>query len=319
MSNEVYNADTLRGIAHNAFYGELVAQEEKRIYPKICEVITQSDLTTVYTSFGATPEPRQLSGSQAASGERQAYGLKDYTITGTVVEWEQTVKIPRATIETNPDEIPRKMREMAAKASMFMDRRLVGTVLPAATAGYDGVGIYSAAHPESGTNQDNDLTAAAATGTAPTGAELEAALDVEIGTLKKFTDDRLTPVNEGVSKYFIVVPAAFEFLYKTVLMPANVSQTPPGLDVSGGTGRFRGMFTVLASAFVATDDRHYLITEDNGQRPVALLKNKDFEFTTNIGTDSDIWRLGQMAVFSSYARWEFIPWKWSSTLIEVWT
>ena len=319
MSNRVYNDEALQGIAHNAFYGELQNQESKRLWPKLCEVIQQEDLTVTYTSFGSAPEPRQLSGSRTATGVRQAYGVKDYKITGTVVEWEQTIEIPRATIETNPTEIPRKMTEMAAKASMFIDRRFVATILPAATAGYDTVSLYNDSHPESGTNQDNNLTAAVGGGTTiPTAAELETNLDIEIAALKNFTDDHGSPINEGGSEFAILVPTEFEFLYKTVLQPATTQSAQAG-DVSGGTGRFRGMFNVMASAFVATADRHYLFVMDTGRRAVALLKNKDFEFVTNIGTDSDRWRHGQMAVFTSYARFEFVPWDWRATLREVWT
>lgn len=317
---DILNAEVLQSIAHNAFYGELLRQEELRVYPKLCELIDQDDLTTTYTSFGSTPEPRQLSGSVASGGQRHFKRVRDYKITGTVVEWEQTVEIDRAVIETNPNEVPRRMREMAAKASIFMDRRFVGTILPASTAGYDGVGIYSASHPESGTNQDNDDTSAAATGTKPSAAELESHLDTELGTLCGFTDDEGTPVNAGVQSFFILVPKTFRYLYKTVLEPAT-NQERGGLDSSGGSGRFRGMFQVLGSPFVATEDRHYIFTNEGGggRKAVALLKNKDFEFVTNIGTDSDRWRHDQKAVFSSYARFEFIPWDWKCTYRQVWT
>lgn len=317
MASRVLNPETLSGIAHNSFYGELQEQEGKRIYPKICEIINQTDITTTYTTFGSPPEPRRLSGTQAATGARQAYGMKDYIIAGTVVEWEQTIEIPRATIETNPDEIPRQMRMMAAKASMFMDRRLIGTILNAATLGYDGVALISATHGESGTNQDNDFTDNIADPAAPTGAELEAILGANIAFLKGVTDDRLTPVNEGASRFQVIMPNAAEFIYRSVLEPVQ-NQAQGGLDISGGTGKFRGMFEVLPSAFSGTN-RHYVFAADTGRKAVALLKNKDFEFKTNIGTDSDIWNLGQMAVFHSYARWEFIPWDWHAILYNALT
>lgn len=311
------NAEVLQGIARTSFYGTLAATEAERVYTKLCMPIDQSDLTVTYTSFGEVPEPRQLSGAVAATGERQAHGLKDYKMVGTVVEWEQTIEIPRAVIETNPGEISRITARMARKASMFMDRRFVGTILPAATLGYDGVALYADAHPESGTSQDNNLTSAAATGTKPTAGELEADLDLELGALKGFTDDKGTPVNEGVGRFFILVPQTFEWLYKSTLEPLKGQSA--GLDVSGGTGRFRGMFTVLASNFVATADRHYLFADVPGTAAVALLRNKDFEFVTNIGTDSDAWRHKQVAIFSSYARFEFIPWDWKVTLRQVWS
>jgi hypothetical protein len=92
-----------------------------------------------------------------------------------------------------------------------------------------------------------------------------------------------------------------------------------GTDVSGGTGKYRGLFEVLPSAFRSAADRYFVVAKDTGAYPVALLKNKDFEFVTNIGTDSDMWLYSQMAVFSSYARFEFIPWDWKTTIRQVYT
>lgn len=317
MSNDPLNAEVLQGIARTSFYSALSAEMSMRVFPKLCLEKPVKDETTTFTSFGSVPEPRQLSGSVASTGERQAYGLKDYKLTGTVVEWEQTLEVPRKVCESYPDEMAGKIREMAAKAIMFMDRRFVATVLPASTAGYDGVSLYNDAHPESGTNQDNNLTSAAATGTKPTAAELEADLDTELGALKGFTDDRGTPVNDGVTQFDILVPLSFEWLYRSTLEPLKGQVA--ALDVSGGTGRFRGMFNVHASAFVATADRHYLVARREGTAPVALLKHKDFEFKSNVGTDSDMWNFKQMGIFYSYARWEFVPWDWKTTVRQVWT
>ena len=313
------NPEVLQGIAKTSFYGSLAAEEANRLYTKseLCMPIEQGDLTVTYTSFGNVPEPRLMSPTVAGGGSRQAKDMKDYKLVGTVAEFELTVTRPRAVVETNPGEIPRVTQQMAEKAALFMDRRFVATALPSSTVGYDGVSLYNDAHPESGTNQDNNLTSAAATGTKPTAAELEADLDLELLSLKGFTDDQGTPVNDGVSRYTVIVPLQFEYLYKSVLTPTKAQS--PGLDISGGTGRYRGMVDVYASAFVATQDRHYLVAQKGGTAPVALLKNKDWEFKTNIGTDSDLWNYSQTALFYAYARWEFIPWDWKTTLIQVWT
>lgn len=319
MPNWPLNAEALQGIARGSFYRSLQSMEGRLVYPHVCEMVDQQDLTVTYTSFGGVPEPRQLSGTVASSGQRQAKGVLDYALAVTVVEWEQTVVRPRSVVETNPDEIARVTSEMAIKAQLYMDRYLIGTVLPSTTKlGYDGIALYNASHAESGSNQDNDLTAAAATGTKPTAAELETNLDTELATLKEFQDDQGTPVNAGVSQFAVVVPTEFEYLYKSVLEP--LKGQVGNYDSSSGSGRFRGMFNVYGSPFVATADRHYTFAMGDGVRKaVACFKNKDFEFVTNIGTDSDAWRLGQKAIFSSYARFEFMPWNWKSTTRFVWT
>jgi len=321
------NAEVLQGIAKTTFYGAIKDEESKRIYPKICEIIDQPDLTVTYTSFGGVPEPRQLSGSRAATGNRQAKSLADYTLVGTVVEWEDTVTIPRAVIETNPQEIPRITAQMAQKASLFLDRRLVGTSLPSTTAlGYDGIALFSGSHAETGSNQDNDnstaVTGIVGTTTHPTTSEFEAMIDLALSDIKAFTDDVGTPVNAGVTNYTIVCPLEFEFHLKSVLgvLGGNYQMAggiAPADDIY--TGRFRGMFDVVGSPFVATNDRVYIFCNDGGTKAMALLKNKDWEFKSNIGTDSDLWNYEQTALFTAYARFEFVPWNWKVAYRHVYT
>lgn len=316
MSNPI-NAEILQGIVRTSFYESLSAGEAGLLWPKYCKVVTQEELTTTYTSFGAVPEPRQMSGTVASTGQRQVKELKDYKLVGTVVEFESTVEIPRAVAETNEGEVRRKVEELAAKCAMFLDKRMIGTALPASTAGYDGLSLYNDAHLETGAAQDNNLTSAAATGTVPTAAELEADLTTEITSLKGFTDDQGTPVNANLQGYRIICPIGFEYLYKSVLEPLKGQS--PGLDVSGGTGRFRGLFEVDASPYVASTDRHYLFAKRPGYYPLALLKNKDWEIKTNIGTDADSWNMGLKALIMAYGRFEIYPWDWKGTVRQVWT
>lgn len=315
MSNPI-NAEILQGIVRTSFYESLAVSEQGLLWPKYCKVVTQDELTVTYTSFGAIPEPRQMSGSVASTGQRQVKELKDYKLVGTVVEFETTASLPRAVAETNEGEVKRKVEEMATKCATFIDRRMIATALPASTAGYDGLSLYNDAHLESGTAQDNNLTSAAATGTVPTAAELEADLTTEITSLKGFTDDQGTPVNGNLQGYRIICPIGYEYLYKSVLEPLKGQIAA---DVSGGTGRFRGLFEVDAAPYVATTDRHYLFAKRPGYYPLALLKNRDWEIRTNIGTDADSWNMGMVALFMAYGRFEIYPWDWKGTLRQVWS
>ena len=315
------NAEVLQGIAKTSFYGALNALEGGLSYPTLCQVIDQNDLTQTYTSFGGVPEPRLMGYTQAGGGSRQVKSLGDFKLTGSVAEFETTVAVPRSVIETNAGEIPRITAQIAEKAQLFMERRFVATTLAGSTAGYDGVSLYNDAHPESGTNQDNNFTAAAAgtvpTTTFPTPTEIEQFLSRDIGLLKKFTDDAGTPVNAAVNRYICLVPATYEWTYRATLEP--LKQEVAGYDVQGSMGRFRGMVTVMASPFVATEDRHYVFAAGTSTKAVALLKNRDWDFFTNIGTASDAWNINQTALFTAYARFEFIPWDWKRTFINVWT
>ena len=317
INSEVYSA-IKHGIA-DSFYGTILAEEPDYTYGKLCKPVDQDDLTATYTAWGGAPEPRQLSTALNGSGTgggRQAKQLMDYKVTGSVVEWEQIIEIPRSVVETQPGLAAEKAAELARKALLFMDRRFVGTILDAATLGYDGDALYSTTHTESGTAQDNADTSAAATGTKPTVAELEAQLDLNVALLRLFTDDALTPVNATVKQYLMLIPVEFEPLYNISLGTSNMAH--PGLDVSGATGRFKGMFEIVSSPFVPAT-RHYIFCKRPGYYPVALLKNKDWEVVDNINTDSDAWRLNQTALIHSYARFEFIPWDWKGTIRQVWS
>lgn len=312
------NAEILQSVVKTSFNEALDIAKEGLSYPNLTKPITQDQLTTEYMAFGGIPEPRQMGYTQASSGQRIAKELRDFKLTGSVVPFETTVEIDRAVIETNPSEVPRITSEMAEKCILHMERRFVGTVLPSTTMlGYDGIALYTATHAETGANQDNDLTSAAATGTKPTGAEIESDLDTELASLKAFTDDTGSPVNAGVTKYAILVPAGWEYLYRSVLEP--VQGQAMNVDASGGTGRYRGMFKVYGSPFVATEDRHYLFAIRGSGAAVALATNKDWEIKTNIGTDADSWNLHNKAVFTAYGRFEFYIWDWKRTLRQVWT
>jgi hypothetical protein len=115
----------------------------------------------------------------------------------------------------------------------------------------------------------------------------------------------------------MVCGTAHEFIFKNLIGSANLASTHliPGTDVSGGTGKFRGMFDVIATPY-CTANRYYIFCVDGGTKAVALLKNKDWEFKTNIGTDSDLWNYEQTALFTAYARFEYVPWNWKVTISD---
>lgn len=322
------NAQVLQGMAKTSFYGALQTAEEGVLYPKVCEIIDQQDLTVTYTSFGGVPEPRQLSGASTATGQRMAKSLNDYTLTATVIEWEDTVTIPRSVIETNPGEIPRITTQMAQKAALFMDRRFIATALPSTTAlGYDGSALYHASnHTETGTAQDNARSTAVTgiSATHPTSSEFEMLFDDNISRIKNFTDDAGTPVNAAAQRFTLIVPTEFEYHIKSLvgagvnsMVAGGVGSLAAGVDIV--TSRFRGMIDVYGSPFIATQDRIYWFVNNIGPKAVALIKNKDWEFKTNIGTDSDLWNYSQTALFTAYARFEFVPWNWKNTLRQIYT
>lgn len=298
------NAEILQGIYRKSFFDNFSSGQSSRFYSALSKDIPQSETTSTYTSFGSVPEPNQLSGSAASAGIPSAKALKDYKLAVTVVEHQVKVSMPRSVAEDNPADAQGMVAKLGGKASFYYDRLFIACLTSSTLLGYDGKVIYSATHAESGTNQDNEHTSA---GT-PTGAEIETALTTQLGALMAFTDDQGTPVNEGVTSYTLLVNPLQFFTYKSVLDP-NLSQQ--AIDSSGGTGKFRGMFTVISSALVASKT-HYLFA--NGVDPaVGFFHKTDWDLKSNMYTDSDLWNHSNTAMFTGYARMAFYPWNWKAT------
>lgn len=303
------NPEILQGIYRADFMEGFVSGQGHRYYSKLSKDMPQDKTTVIYTAFGSVPEPRQLSGFQAG-GIRQSKELKDYKLTVTVQEYEVTVDMPRSVAEDNPQDAGVMVGELGGKASFAYDRQFIACLTSSTLLGYDGVVLYSASHAETGSNQTNVDTSA---GT-PTGAQIETALSSNLGALLAFTDDQLTPVNEGVTHFTILVNPLQYFTYLSVLDP-NMSQQ--AIDSSGGTGKFRGLFTIIPSALVTT--KYHYVFADGGPSAVGFFHKTAWDMKSNMYTDSDDWNRGQMAYFTGYARHSFYPWQWKSTARYIFT
>src|SRR3990172_8089007 len=290
------NVDLTRKISKEAFYGETDAAQNERVWPKIAERIPQDVASVIRPWMGAIPKPVQLSGTAAGTSTARAKSLKDYTFTTTVVEWDLTVEMPRSAVEDLPEEVARIGRNHGNPASVFFDERMIGQLDSTTATGYDGIALYSGSHAESGTSKDNDRTTAAATGTKPTAAELETALEEDLTVLKLFTDDQGRYVNEGVTRYVILISPDYEFIYNLVLNPMMKDQA---IDSSGVTGRFRGMFEIVVSGYVPAT-RHFIFAQNRTRKALGYFAKTDWDYNSNIGTASDAWNYGRTALFSGY-------------------
>jgi len=304
------NTEILQGIYRKNFFDNVISGNAARYYNKLSKDVPQETETVTYTSFGSVPEPNQLSGSVTTAGVVSAKVLKDYKLTVKVVEHQVKVPMPRSVAEDNPADAQSIVGKLGGKSSFYYDRLFMACLTSTTLLGYDGVVIYSASHPESGTNQTNIDTSA---GT-PTGAQVETAITSNLGAIHGFTDDQATPVNEGVMSFTILVNPLQYFTYKSVLDP-NMSQQ--AIDSSGGTGKFRGMFTIIPTALVASKT-HYIFA--NGAEPaVGFFHKTDWDMSSNMYTDSDLWKIDNTAMFMGYARFAFYPWQWKSTARYVFT
>ena len=308
------NAAVINSVARKSFFDAVQAAANARFYPKIAMEVPQETITADYVSFGSVPEPMQISGSLAGGTVRSA-AIKDYRMPVTALEWKHSANMPRSIAETNMAEVARVNRQFGQKAEVFFDRECVAALESTTTLGYDGVALFSGAHPESGTNQDNATTTNITTPSNPTAADHETGLKTAMEALRDFRDDQGTPVNEGVTDFFMLVSVEHEHMTHIVLDPTMSNQA---VDSSGGTGRFRGRIKFQVSAYV-DNDRFYLFALDAGETPLARIMVQPWDHWSNIGTDADSWRGGHLAIFNGYSQWRIVPWKWSRGVQHIYT
>jgi hypothetical protein len=318
--NSALNSDILQA----DFFESVERAEKARFYSRLSTQKTVTEITNTFPSFGSVPEIRQFSGI-SGGGTRQPVLLKDWSMTATVFEWEQTVPITRLIAESKSEAVRAKTQQIATKAMKGMDRVFCQALNSTTALGYDGVALMSTAHPESGASQSNLVTGANITLPAMTAAEAEAELLAGIPALRAFVDDQGTPVNEGVSRYIVLCPLTFEIAMKLVADPTLSNQA---IDSSGITGRFRGQVEVIGSAYATatglpggTVDRFWIFPVDDfgGSGSVALATLADWQFNSNIGNEnSDDWQNG-MGYLRSWSAFVFAPWNWHSVMCRILT
>jgi hypothetical protein len=300
------NLEMTKRIVMDSFYSEIAAAQNERLYPLISENIPQEVTSVTRPGFGSVPKPTQISGTTAGTNAAQARSIKDYQFTTTVVEWDLTIDFPRSTVEDLPDEAAAKARDLANSGAVFFDERAVQQ-LDGSTVGYDGKALYSTTHDESGSNQDNTATGTVAT---PAASDIEARIGAAIVKLRNFRDDQNRPVNEGTTRYLLLVGPDLERVANIALNPTMSQQA---VDSSGVTGVYRGQFDIRTSAYVPTK-KMYLFATNRLRKALGFYTKTAWSFTNNIGTASDEWNFGRTALFSGYARFELLPRDWKVTV-----
>ncbi len=318
------NSALVDSIVRKAMYDQVASAMNDRFYPQIAEETPQATTTTTYTTFGSVPEPNQLTGSIIGGGSRRATVLNDYTHTNTLLEWEQNVPVAGTVLEDNPGEAERIGRQIGQKATVFLDKQAAVALTSTSALGYDGIALYSASHAETGSSQSNTDSDSIVLLTDPTAAELETALTNQIAAMRGFTDDQGTPVNEGVTRFLALIPPGYEAVFDTITNPNMSSQA---IDSSGGTGVFRGKVRYIVSAYVSDDglptgtkDRFFLFAEGSFMKALRYYTKTALDVSSNFGDNSsDSWRTQRLAIFASYARWNFGVGDWKSTHRQVFT
>jgi|SRR6267378_62308 len=312
------NSELTKAILQDDFYDSVERATNARFYSKFSTQKTMEQISEAFASLGSVPEIRQMSGV-TGGGPRQAIALKDWVINATALEWEQTIPIRRIFAQSKPAQVRAKVSQTAQKAVKGLDRTFCQALASTTALGYDAIALFSASHPESGTNQTNlSTTAGGGGGSATTAAQVETALITATAQFLGETDDQGTPVNEGVARFTVLCHPTQFYAFKGATSPLLSNQA---IDSMGTKGELRGVVDLIPSAYCTTTGltggattRAYLFAADGEANEFALARGvlADWQFNTNIGDEgSDDWNKGEGWI-RSWSAFLYFPWQWQA-------
>lgn len=249
--------------------------------------------------LGAVPAMRQW------VGPRSAKKPNEFKYQVTLKKFESTFDLPLDWV--NNDKTTNVNNAIASLITRYKPQwyaQLIADLFNngASDTCFDGAAFFSASHAwgDSGT-YSNLLTFNGATNDAPTANEAASAICEAVSAMTGFKDDRGQPINEGLSKVVILVPAGG-------VMAASVRQAVSEKNLDTGTGvrsnPVLGLgleIQVVASARI-TAQRMFVVNASPGAVPVAFVENtKEFKETmkgagSDYEHDNDAWEFGLKAV-----------------------
>lgn len=184
--------------------------------------------TEEYRWIGQTAYPR----SWGAGRQTQGLVSERYSISDE--KYESTLEIDREEIEDDQTgQIRIRIQELAEAHESFKDFLIAQLLINGGTAGfvsYDGVTFFNESHPcGTATNapgvQSNDLTFAAASGTAPTVQEFLDSYNQAVTRMFKMLDDRNNPMMLNDKGLIVVVPPDLRPVASQALRAAIINNT----------------------------------------------------------------------------------------------
>lgn len=260
-------------------------------FPSLTDNITytfdsNSDQET-YAWLSYAPEVREMTGT------RVAQPVPEITFTLKNKVWESTTRIPYMTWKFNKNgAIAQLSMEMGKKARAHRDKLISANLIDVgdATACYDTQFFFDTDHTDPGaaykTSQDNDLTYAAATGTAPTDVELASAIAKAISQLMSFKDGAGDPVTYGA-----VTPGNIE-VHSSVGSGGDQSALLYKVAfaeylTSGNSNPVRNMFTPVFNPYLTAAQEIFVFNTGTNRKPFILQVADPVVMEDDFGGDNE--------------------------------
>ncbi len=238
----------------------------QKIAMKVPSTTGQND----YTWLSKFPKMREWLGDKVIKA-LQAY---KYTIENK--DWEATVEVDRNDIEDDRLGMYGPQARMAGESAGQLPDEIVMSLVTNGFSNlcYDGQYFYDTDHSVAGASVSNKLTVALSSATL---AAAIASYGAARTAMMKFKDDEGRPLN--LTPNVMVVPPALEAI---ALVLANNERLEDGKQ-----NPYRGTFTVVVDARLATDTEWHLLDTTKPVKPFIYQERKAPVFVEQIDSNSD--------------------------------
>lgn len=314
----------IRQTAIGAFIKSLGEGQATVDYSPFISVFKTATKQADFGWFGAIDYPAEWGGGRAGSD------MKAYTDTLTPKVYGRTYDIDAdlfaddqtGTAAERAKGVAYMCREYTnVLASEFFEAGTAGTIDTA----YDGQFFYDTDHDESGTNQDNDLTGTAATGTDPTSDEFETGVGDALEAAAAFKDDKGHPIGGRAGAVIEVPPRLIKVA--SIVLGSRMAKSPVAAgeggaaDQSGVTGVFRNQYSWFVNYHATNTDRFKIHWPASAQSvgPLVMNMREDWRIKTYDPTNDKDCDNRNLIQIATRARFVVGPGLWQKSIVYIFT
>lgn len=238
--------------------------------------------------------------------KRQSAGLTNYQQKMLIQKFESSIKIPLDWVDNDKSDLVGDRISDLATRRMNLHGKLIADLLNngATDTAFDGKAFFADDHAWGASGAiDNNISVAAATGTAPTPQEAAGAILTAWAQMLGFKDDHGEPVNENLTRLMVVCGTGYAAAHQQAITQnrldtgsGTVDNPVMGLMAQGieigliATPRFTGT-TTMAVINASPGAKPFVIGSNmNAERVTAKAEGSDYEH------DQDAWEFGLKAV-----------------------
>ena len=261
-------------LALEADFGEMWIGQVANAVP----FISNEDSET-YGWLGAVPQLQEWIGA------REAKGLKDESYVIRNVEYESTLDFKKKDMrQDKTGQLQIRVNEQGQRAQSH-DAALITTLIQNGSSNtcYDGQFFFDTDHPvgestKSSSTASNDLTSSIVLKTAPTVAEMSAAIFAGIQAMFAFKDDQNEPMNAGAKSFVVMVPPPFMAAAIAAVSDVTIQGTSGAIDnVLARQTNFS--VSVVVNPRLTWTDAFAILRTDSQVKPI--IRQEEFPITVS--------------------------------------